>query len=696
MPDESNLPQPERHEPPSSSGWNVLSPDESRRGGVKTARVTTGGGRDDWQPPTLEEAATLFPGYEVRRLLGRGGMGAVYQARQIELDRLVAIKLLPLQISVDREFADRFRREARAMARLNHPNIVTVHDFGTTSSGHLFFAMEFVDGANLAAIIYGEGLDPTQALSIAEQVCTALGYAHTKGIVHRDIKPANVMVDTEGHVKVADFGLARLAGPSTEQLGHTVTGTVMGTPDYMAPEQMEGMNVDHRADIYSLGVMLYEMLCQQVPKGNFDPPSRRTGCDARIDAIVLRAIQQSPARRYQSALEMKTDVITARTPLPILPSHPGGTEPSSPEAGLKTPSEPLNAIPQPAPGNADRLKSRSRRNRWRAIAGVAGAAVIVVGSVIILSRGNATKKIPSSAPGATSTQSALATTPPPAKRKPPQPGRAWKNILGMMYNPIDHVWMATMETRVHDFEAFVQETHYDATGGMDSLQRDGLKNHGRSWQDPGFNQSPEHPVVGVSREDAKYFCKWLTDKEHAAGALTPEQIYRLPTDREWSDAVGLPAESGATPEERSGKIKGVYPWGLTPTPPESFGNYAGLEAKEGAPDNWPVIAGYKDPFPRTCPVPGTKANVRGFYDLGGNVWEWCDDNYGGKTNPLWGVLRGGSWATSKSEEMLSSYRKGFDPSFRADDVGFRCVIAIDPAVATPVPATRATATPGSH
>ncbi len=258
----------------------------------------------------------MFPGYEVLSLLGRGGMGAVYKARQIELDRFVAIKLLPLEVSVDGNFADRFRREARAMAKLNHPNIIAVYDFGTTSVGHLFFVMEFVEGANLHDIIRQVGLAPDQVLSVATQVCTALAYAHGKGIVHRDIKPANVMIDTESHVKVADFGLARLTDPGTEQLGHTMTGTVMGTPDYMAPEQMRGMEVDHRADIYSLGVMLYEMLCNEVPKGIFDPPSARTGCDPRIDQIVVKAMQQVPDRRYQSTQEMKTDVLAARTTPP--------------------------------------------------------------------------------------------------------------------------------------------------------------------------------------------------------------------------------------------------------------------------------------------------------------------------------------------------------------------------------------------
>ena len=314
-------------------------------------------------------------------------------------------------------------------------------------------------------------------------------------------------------------------------------------------------------------------------------------------------------------------------------------------------------------------KVRTRRNPGPMIAAFVGLAVLVCAAIFIFSEDNPAAKRPSATPNL----AAGPTPPPAAPRLPPKPGKPWKNSLGVTYIPMDHIWVAMTETRVRDFDAFYQETKYDATGGMDSLQKDGLKDHGHSWMDPGFKQSPEHPVVGISREDAVYFCNWLTDRERKAGALLPTQSYRLPTDREWSEAVGLPVEPGSTPEERSGRIKGIYPWGRTFPPPENAGNYAGTEASEGAPEGWPVLSSYHDSYARTCPVPGF-TNEHGFFDLGGNVWEWCQDAYG-KTNPRWGVLRGGSWATSRQEEMLSSYRRGFDPNFRADDVGFRCVIA---------------------
>ncbi|MGB8166903.1 MAG: serine/threonine-protein kinase [Chthoniobacteraceae bacterium] len=329
----------------------AIHPDEMLARAMQSVRMT-GGGADGWQPPTVAEAARLFPQYEVTALLGRGGMGAVYQGRQVELDRLVAIKLLPLEVSVNRDFADRFRREARAMAKLQHPNIIDVYDFGTTSEGHLYFVMEYVDGANLDAMIRGPGLEPAQALEIIGSVCDALAYAHAEGVVHRDIKPANVMVSTKGKVKVADFGLARLTDSGPEQLGHTVTGTVMGTPDYMAPEQKRGMAVDHRADIYSLGVMLYEMLCREVPQGIFDPPSQRVAVDSRVDQVVIKAMQQQPDRRYQSTQEMKTAVTEASVPQPLAIAPRRGALARLPLGGMS------RAMTMFAPGAAPRSKKK--------------------------------------------------------------------------------------------------------------------------------------------------------------------------------------------------------------------------------------------------------------------------------------------------------------------------------------------------
>lgn len=344
---------PETSSAPVPSVLRGQRPDEILARAMRSVKMTHGGS-GGWQPPTLDEAALLFPNYEIVALIGRGGMGAVYKGRQVELDRQVAIKLLPLEVSVDPDFADRFRREARAMAKLSHPNIILIYEFGATFEGHLFFVMEFVDGADLHQMIHGPGVPPERSLSIISGVCDALAYAHGKGVVHRDMKPANVMVNIHGEVKVADFGLARLLDPGADQTGHTMTGTVMGTPAYMAPEQMRGMNVDHRADIYSLGVMLYEMLCGEVPRGIFDPPSARVaGLSANIDQVVIKAMHQQPDRRYQSTTEMKTDVAVAANPLaPPVQAAPK-PEPASKAMPLKSGQAPRLA------GNLVRLSMRA-------------------------------------------------------------------------------------------------------------------------------------------------------------------------------------------------------------------------------------------------------------------------------------------------------------------------------------------------
>jgi serine/threonine protein kinase len=255
-------------------------------------------------------------------------------------------------------------------------------------------------------------------------------------------------------------------------------------------------------------------------------------------------------------------------------------------------------------------------------------------------------------------------------------GKPWSNSLDMKFVSMGQIHFAVWPTRVRDFAAFVQATGYDATGGMSSVvTQNGFKLNSLSWKEPGFVQTQDDPVVGVSWEDAGQFCDWLTRKERATGMLSSFQRYRLPTDSEWSLAVGLTRETGNTPEERSGGVKNVYPWGNRFPPPNDFGNYAGSESRTGAPPNWPVIAGYHDAYPRTGPVTAFALNQIGISSLGGNVWEWCEDKYRAGLN--WRTLRGGSWATSRAEETLSSYRRGYDPYFRSDDVSFRCVIASD-------------------
>jgi predicted Ser/Thr protein kinase len=288
-----------------------------------------------WTPPTVAELAGRFPELELLELFGRGGMGAVYKARQKALNRLVAVKILPPEIGGNPAFATRFAREAQALASLNHPNIVTIYDFGERD-GLYFFIMEFVDGVNLRQLLETARVSPREALAIVPQICDALQCAHDQGIVHRDIKPENILLDRQGRVKIADFGLAKLIQENGGELpvvplaGGTETLAAVGTPSYMAPEQIaQPGTIDHRADIYALGVVFYQMLTGELPGKELKPPSQRVQIDVRLDEVVLRALEKNPRQRYQQASVFKTQVETIagtppefRSPFNAKPEYP--------------------------------------------------------------------------------------------------------------------------------------------------------------------------------------------------------------------------------------------------------------------------------------------------------------------------------------------------------------------------------------
>ena len=258
-------------------------------------------------PPSPEELAPHFPQFQILEVIGHGGMGVVYKAKQTNLDRIVALKILRPDVDKDPSFAERFQREARTLAQLNHPNIITIHDFGRKDDLY-YLVMEYVDGTNLRQLETAAKLKPHEALAIVPKICEALQFAHERGVVHRDIKPENILVTENGHVKIADFGLAKLSG-ATDQFPLTGTWQVMGTPHYMAPEQFEKPNsVDHRADIFSLGVVIYEMLTGELPLGHFKLPSERSQADQRLDDVVKRALDKEPDNRFQRASEVKSAV----------------------------------------------------------------------------------------------------------------------------------------------------------------------------------------------------------------------------------------------------------------------------------------------------------------------------------------------------------------------------------------------------
>ena len=300
-------------------------------------------------PPSLEEVTAAFPQFEIVELIGKGGMGTVWKARQPTLNRHVALKLLPASLAErDPAFAERFAREGQLLARLHHPNIVAVHDSGR--AGDFFYiVMEFVDGVNLRQAMCASRFTPQQALAIVPKICDALQYAHDEGVLHRDIKPENILLDAKGRVKLVDFGIAKLiAQPESAFAGAvapvaaggslTLGDATLGTPNYMAPEQIEKpAEVDNRADIYSLGVVFYELLTGELPLGKFAPPSEKSAADPRLDGIVQQALEKERDRRQQSVSEMRTQVETI-----------AGENPGSARAPRAVSGAPAGNPPKPA------------------------------------------------------------------------------------------------------------------------------------------------------------------------------------------------------------------------------------------------------------------------------------------------------------------------------------------------------------
>jgi serine/threonine protein kinase len=744
------------------------------------------------------EVAKKLPQFEILELLGRGGMGVVYKARQVQLDRIVALKILPPVDALSPDFVARFTREARALARLNHPNIVAVHDFGETN-GLYFIVMEYVDGANLRQLQSQRHFTPADALAIIPKICEALQYAHEEGLVHRDIKPENLLIDTKGRVKIADFGLAKMLRREPLDMTLTVSGMALGTMRYMAPEQMDKPEtVDHRADIYSLGVVFYELLTGALPVGHFELPSQKAYVDARLDHIVLHALERLPERRYQQAREVQTDVENvASTPRPAAASPAVVTAPAAsapdPLSRQSRPGPPLGkkaliasgavavlllgywlvshqtppAAPPPARPTADAATSAptvgntdvkpvsppaethqtppSSATPARVIGPVATdhrAATPAIVTVppdpamdeknfrvtsILIGSGTAPSlavingraygegeflRMPKASsfrirvkqitdekvvlehndltvvaqlqrpevknflilhnhppvagplprlesnpnPGATgetklnSHDANTAESAPAPKTETPAtaPGA---NSLGQRFVPVGDVEFCIWQTRVQDFAAFAQAFHLKSI----------------DWRTPGFRQGPDHPVVKVTWQEAIAFCQWLTDKEHQAGVLPPNQFYRLPTDLEWSKAVGLPEETGQTPEARDMDVPDVYPWGATWPPPPGAGNYTGEETGSDV-----EIKGYNDGFPWTSPVGSFKPNKFGLYDMGGNVWQWCMDSWNAESKAK--VLRGASWYNGALKlSLLSSCRVHAAPDSTTDNYGFRII-----------------------
>jgi serine/threonine protein kinase len=307
--------------------------------------------------PSIEAMTAYLPQFKFEKLAACGGMGAVYKAYQESLDRRVAVKILPPEFGAEQGFADRFKVEARAMAKLNHTNIVGVYDFGITGGGHLYLVMEWIEGQSLHDLIHKGSLSLRKATNLAMQLCEALSFAHEHQIIHRDIKPGNIMVNDADHVKVADFGLAR---PNT---GEAEEENPFGTPDYAAPEICGGSVVDHRVDIFAVGVVLYEMLTGTVPGNPCRSVTEFAKVSTRWDEIINKATNPDPEKRYQDAGEFRAHINMAMK--------------QAAEAGVPTVVEKRKAAPPPKAAVA-----LTQKQQLMLVIGV--VAVVLVGFLALI------------------------------------------------------------------------------------------------------------------------------------------------------------------------------------------------------------------------------------------------------------------------------------------------------------------------
>jgi hypothetical protein len=831
---------------------------------------------------------TIFGQYRIVRLLGRGGMGAVYEAEHTTLDRRYALKLLPEDFASRPEAVARFRREARVMANLEQAHIVRVDDFGETD-GRYWLRMELVKGVAPEVVTLGQyaeqkggKIEQGEFTVILKQILEGLAYAHGKGVVHRDLKPGNILLERDSagnlQVKISDFGLARVIGEEfirsqaqisvSRSLGEvptvgvqkslgdvptlrpgegTSTRALLGTWEYMAPEQRRGEEADARSDVYALGLICYRLLTGR-ELGLKSASRLVAGLHTEWDGFLEKALEQEAAARYANGGEMlaafaavelqskaaggqptgeksadsqqptaegqpvpvaaslstlrstATDGASAANRSPVKPGEQGqisGARQSrrygmailvvvlliallggwywgvhQPEvrrqaelARIEAQAKAENDAKEKARLEAEAEQMRAEREKQAAAAKAkadadaeqkrqadaaaraeaerlanakggllvnttpSGATVTLGGEevqtspatfraihigkyplrlslegyepvsrevevlendftnlgTIELVRQTGTVKIESVPAGALVKQGdrelgrtplELAAVPTGgvnytlalagylstnvsgnvrnketlplvvtlAKQPYPTLDQPWQNTLGMKFVPVAGtvVLFGVWDVRVKDYRAYA-----NASSAVDG-----------SWQNPGFAQGEDHPVVKVSWDDAKAFCAWLTQKERSEGKISENQSYRLPTDAEWSVAVGLNESSGGTTKDKDEKTPGVYPWGTSWPPPSGAGNYG----KSLGVDNYDY----------TSPVGSFQANRYGLYDMGGNVWQWCEDYYDGQSGAR--VLRGASWYDCDSGLLLSSSRLNGSPVTRGNDYGFRCVL----------------------
>jgi len=600
--------------------------------------------------------------YQLQGILGRGGFGITYSAWDLQLQKPVAIKelfpdsmamrqadcvVVPTSPELEETWhwaLERFLDEARILASFSHPAIVGVHRL-IEENGTVYMVMDHIDGESYESLLVrtGPARSPADLMAVLSPILDGLSEIHAKGLLHRDIKPENILINSRGQAVLIDFGSARWA------IGEEREVTTIITSGYSPLEQYQTKGrMGPWTDIYAMG----GVMCRGITGSK--PPSApdRVGTDSfawltyrnpnGFPQGFLRcidwALRPEAADRPQTVADFQSAL-----------SHNLAEKPAHP----RSPSRPVVLMPAP---------KKRKQSKFRMPMPVLGAAA-VLGLVaagwqfVQFGEAKATKvEAPAAAVSAEQkprvlqkdSEPAAREAPPPrsdfpAFRSPPEagPGKPFINSLGMSFIPVPGtgVLMSVWETRVGDYARFA----------------DGRKGVPSAWKRPGFPQSPDHPVVNVSWDEANAFCAWLSEKEGFH--------YRLPTDAEWSSAAGLAGEPVGSPSEKNKSVEG-FVWGNNWPPPEGMGNFGKTLAL--------------DDYEFTSPVGEFRKSPLGFHDLAGNVVEWTSDLFDANDPASGRTMRGGSFFNNGKEYLGASFRKPMQEKHRGDGSGFRIVVEKNP------------------
>jgi len=661
--------------------------------------------------PRALDPPLRFGAWELVALVNRSNFSLVAEGRVIAGGERVAVKICSQAAD-----SERFWREVEYARSINITGVVKILDAGRAKGGRPYHVTQWIEGPSLATCLRDPAVPLDRRLDAVEELCRLMGVLHERGITHRDLKPSNAMMGIDGEVELLDLGLAH----DEQRADLTHSGHMVGgTRGYFPPwTDLDPSLIKHHRkqwDVYSLGVMLTGTLTGGWPTTEHDPDfkpdaarrhlARALPDDRRFDDVVTRCLADHPEEAFAHADELYRALRKCRREAEPQRSHKAAmafllvalglglwyagrpdkvANPPAPRMATETNAPPAvsNSAPRPAPAILDLQRAvvlidvAPTGATLKIVDRAANDAVVrewpaVTNRVEFELRSDHTNQYqliatkfgyrtntqaigPDSGKILVQLESLSAGLQTATKEKP------WRNTLEMPFVPLPGRGLICIyETRRKDYEVFAEGRRFGNRSWRDATHKNQAVGH-----------EPDHPVVMVNWEDAKAFCTWLTQRERSAGVIPPTAQYRLPSDADWSLAVGLKEPPQGSPKDKNRKTDKVYPWGATWPPPEGAGNIADQATRDKLGD-FHVVPGYRDNYATTAPVGRFKPNALGLFDLSGNVWEWCEDAYDPE-RPTHRVLRGGGW--NSRYELLSSYRDYQPPNYSRVFYGFRVML----------------------